>query len=43
MGKNSDQSINVEIGTAQKMKFPLRISSANVTTSAGNFGFGHIY
>ena len=28
----------------QKMKsFPLRISSVNVTKSAGNCGFGHIY
>ena len=29
--------------TAQKMKFPLRISSVNVTESAENCGFGHIY
>ena len=29
--------------TAQKMKFPLRISSVNVTKSTGNCGFGHIY
>ena len=28
--------------TAQK-SFPLRISSVNVTKSAGNCGFGHIY
>ena len=28
---------------AQKMKFPLRISSVNVTKSAGDRGFGHIY
>ena len=29
--------------TAQKMKFPLSISSINVTKSVGNCGFGHIY
>ena len=29
--------------TAQKMSLPLRISSVNVTKSAGNCGFGHIY
>ena len=28
---------------AQKIKFPLRISSVNVTKSAGNSGFGHTY
>ena len=31
------------IDTAQKMKFPLRISSVNVTKSAVYGGFGHIY
>ena len=29
--------------TAQKMKFPLRISSVNVTKTAVSCGFGHIY
>ena len=29
--------------TAQKMKFPLRISSVHVTKSAENCGFSHIY
>ena len=29
--------------TTQKMKFPLRISSVNVTKSAFFFEFGHIY
>ena len=29
--------------TTQKMKFPLRISSVNVTKSARNYRFGHIY
>ena len=29
--------------TAQKMKFPLRISHVNVTKFAANCGFGHIY
>ena len=29
--------------TAQKMKFPLRISSVNMTKSQGNDAFGHIY
>ena len=28
--------------TAQKMKFPIRISSVNVTKSVGNCEFGHI-
>ena len=28
---------------AQKLNFPLRISSANVTKSAVSCGFGHIY
>ena len=27
----------------QKLSFPLKISSVNVTKSAGNCGFGHIY
>ena len=27
----------------QTLHFPLRISSVNVTKSAGNCGFGHIY
>ena len=27
----------------KKWSFPLRISSENVTKSAGNCGFGHIY
>ena len=27
----------------KKWSFPLRISSVNVTKSAGNWGFGHIY
>ena len=31
------------IDTAQKMKFPLRISSVNVTKSAVYEGFGDIY
>ena len=29
--------------TEQKMKFPLRISTVNVTKSAENCGLGHIY
>ena len=29
--------------TAQKMKFPLKISSVNVIKSAVSCGFGHIY
>ena len=29
--------------TAKKRSFPLRISSVNVTESAGNCGFGYIY
>ena len=29
--------------TARKMKFPLRISSVNLTKFAGNCRFGHIY
>ena len=29
--------------TLQKRNFPLRISSVNVTKSAGNYGFSHIY
>ena len=27
----------------KKWSFPLNISSVNVTNSAGNYGFGHIY
>ena len=27
----------------KKLGFPSRISAVNVTTSAGNYGFGHIY
>ena len=27
----------------KKCSFPLRISSANVTKTTGNCGFGHIY
>ena len=34
---------NDRFGTAQKISFSLRISSVNVTKSAGNWGFGHIY
>ena len=37
---SSDVSI---IQLHKKWSFPLRISSVNVTKSAGNFGFGHIY
>ena len=29
--------------TAQKMKFSIKISSVNVTKSAGNYRLGHIY
>ena len=29
-------------GTALRISFPLRVSSVNVTKSAGNCGFGHI-
>ena len=29
--------------TAQKLSFPVRISSANMTKFAGNYGFGQIY
>ena len=31
------------IPAAQKWSFLLRISSANMTKSVGNCGFGHIY
>ena len=29
--------------TAQKLSFPVRISSVNMTKFAGNYGFGQIY
>ena len=32
-----------EINTAQKAKFPFRVSSGIVTKSVANCGFGHIY
>ena len=35
--------INSDVDTAQKWSFTLRISSVNVTKSAGNYRFGHIY
>ena len=31
------------ISLYKKWSFPLRIASVNVTKSAGNCGFGHIY
>ena len=35
--------LNVSVNAAQKiLNFLLRISSVNVTKSAGNYGFGHI-
>ena len=40
---DSHDSHNFDSLTAQKMKFSLRISSVNVTKSARNYGFGHIY
>ena len=40
--KTSLVSLNLEF-TAQKMKFPLRIPSVNMTKSTGNCGFGHLY
>ena len=33
----------IPLSTAQKLNFPLLISSVNVTKSAGNCRFGHIY
>ena len=33
----------LSFNTAQKMKFSNKVSSVNVTKSAGNCGFGHIY
>ena len=35
--------INIWQTLHKKWSFPLRISSVNVTRSAGNGGFGHIY
>ena len=34
---------DLNLYTAKKWSFPLRISSVNVTKSEGNCGFGHIY
>ena len=31
------------VDTQVKLKFPLTVSSVNVTKSYGNCGFGHIY
>ena len=41
---NRVESKSYKIGSyiAQKISFPLRISSVNMTKSAGNCGFGHI-
>ena len=36
-------SYSIAINTAQKMKLLIRISSVNVTKSAGNCGFSQIY
>ena len=37
MGQNKNQTLH------KKWSFKLRVSSVNVTKSAGNWGFGHIY
>ena len=36
-------ALTIEHRTGQKRSFPLRISSVDVTSSAENWGFGHIY
>ena len=37
------RDVNENIALHKKRSFPLRISSVNVTKSAGKCGFGHIY
>ena len=39
----SSKQLKKYISLHKKPRFPLRISSVNVTKSAGNCGFGHIY
>ena len=41
-GTQSFETVDFLTETAQKMK-SLGISSVNVTKSAGNYGFGHMY
>ena len=40
---NRERNILAATTTAQKWSFPLKISSVNVTKSAGDCGFGYIY
>ena len=42
-GGAKDTSEKIILALHKKWSFPLRISSVNVTKSAGNCGFGHIY
>ena len=37
------QNMHTPLHKNKKWSFPLRISLVNVTKSAGNWGFGHIY
>ena len=39
----NSNSLNICITLRRKWSFPLRISSVNVTKSAGNCGFGQVY
>ena len=41
--KNNSLSTLISSTLHKKWSFPLRISSVNVTKSAGNSGYGHIY
>ena len=41
--KTRKVNVKLEFTLYKKWSFPLRISSVNVTKSAGNWGFGHIY
>ena len=47
LGEQSDLESHSNViskeNTAQKIKFPLRVSSVNVTKSTVSCGFGHIY
>ena len=40
---NEELASKVQKSPHKKWSFPFRISLANVTKSAGNCGFGHIY
>ena len=42
-GALPQKALKLKIALHRKWSFPLRISSVNVTKSAGSCGFGHIY